>query len=241
VTSRPKLNVTYTTDPRVAIQRYSPSANSFPNGINAATVGTIVDGSTIAEGFLDGDNGTDSFDQPYLVRFNNLDLNFSEISKAELIFVSGFSSSAADSPEPWTIHRMLQDWNLATTYASLDSDSNPLLNNSAELVSGGVIGPAALTLPNVNDTEMVHLDVTSIVEAWRSGAPNYGFYVGAGSSTTNGWQIFTSGAADASFRPELRIVGVRVPEPSTMALLMVPGLLGCGRSRAGRASARVTA
>ena len=136
----------------------------------AITVGTIVNGSSIAEGFIDGDNGTDSFDQPYLVKFGNVNLNFSQILKAELIFVSGFSSANADSPEPWTIHQMLKDWNASTTYASLDSDSNSALNNSSELVSNGTIAPAALTLPNVNDTEMVHLDVTSIVEAWRTGA-----------------------------------------------------------------------
>jgi hypothetical protein len=127
---------------------------------------------------------------------------------------------------------MLQDWSTATTYASFDSDANPTLNKSSELIAGGVIGPAVLTLPNVNDTEMVHLDVTSVVEAWRAGAANFGFYVDAGNATTNGWQIFTSGAADASFRPELRIVGVRIPEPSTLALLITSALFAFIRWRA---------
>ena len=71
----------------------------------------------------------DSFDQPYLVRFNNLDLNFTEIVKAELVLVSGFASANADSPEPWTIHRMLQDWNLLHDLCQLDKDGNPLLSN----------------------------------------------------------------------------------------------------------------
>jgi hypothetical protein len=221
IVSRPKLTVNYTTDPRVVVGQYGPSADSFPNGNGGGSVGTIVDGSTVSEGFVDGDNGTDSFDQPYLVRFNNLDLNFAQIMKAELTFVSGFGSANADSPEPWTIHRMLQDWNLSTTYASLDKNGNPALTNPAELVAGGVISPAAYTLPNVNDTEVVHLDVTSIVESWRTGAPNYGFYVGAGATSTNGWQFFTSGAADTSFRPTLRIVGVRIPEPTAALLTSV--------------------
>jgi hypothetical protein len=224
VVNRPKLTVNYTTDPLVRINQYTPSADSFPNGHGGANRGMITDGSTVSEGFVDGDNGTDSFDQPYLVRFNNLDLNFAEIVKAELIFVSGFGSANADSPEPWTIHRMLQDWNLSTTYASLDKDGNPLLTNSAELVTGGVIGPAAFTLPSANDTEVVHLDVTSIVDAWRTGAANHGIYIGAGPTSTNGWQFFTSGAADPSFRPTLRIIGVRIPEPTTLSMMALAGM-----------------
>jgi hypothetical protein len=223
--------VNYTTDPRVAVNAYTPSADSFPNGNGGSSVGTIVDGSTVDQGFVDGDNGTDSFDQPYLVRFENLDLNFTEIVRAELIFVSGFASAAADSPQPWTIHRMLQDWNAATTYASLDSDGNPALTPSAELMASGVIGPVAYTLPNANDTEVVHLDVTSIVEAWRTGAANRGIYVGAVEGSNNGWQFFTSGAADPSFRPHLRIVGVRVPEPATALLVVIAGLALASRRR----------
>src|SRR5690606_25170434 len=109
VANRPKLNVTYTTDPLVDINSYAPSRDSFPNGMSSGTVGTIVDGSTVAEGFLDGNNGTDLLDQPYLVRFDNLDLNFASIYKAELVLVTGFSSSAADSPDPWNVHQMLID------------------------------------------------------------------------------------------------------------------------------------
>jgi hypothetical protein len=242
IASRPKLTVNYTTDPRVVVGQYSSSADSFPNGNGGGSVGTIVDGSTVTEGFVDGDNGTDSFDQPYLVRFNNLDLNFAQITKAELIFVSGFGSANADSPEPWTIHRMLQDWSVATTYASLDKDGNPLLTNPAELVTGGVIAPSAYTLPNANDTEVVHLDVTPIVESWRTGAANYGFFVGAGPTSTNGWQFFTSGAADASFRPTLRIVGVRIPEPASALLTMFGGALAAAstyRNRRRQRPARV--
>src|SRR5262245_27660527 len=41
VANRPKLNVTYTTDSSVAINSYAPTADSFPNGISGATVGTV--------------------------------------------------------------------------------------------------------------------------------------------------------------------------------------------------------
>jgi hypothetical protein len=80
----------------------------------------------------------------------------------------------------------------------------------------------------MNDTEVVHLDVTSIVENWRTGQSNFGFYIGTPSptdgGTDNGWQIFTTGAPDASFRPELRIIGILVPEPATASLLLLGGI-----------------
>jgi hypothetical protein len=186
--------------------------------VSGPSVGTIVDGSTGSEFFIDGDNGNDSFDQPYLVRFDNTNLStYVDIALAELVLVTGFASGAADSPGPFTVHQMLVDWDAATSYADLDSDGNTLLSDASELLAAGMIGPAAATLTGINDTEVIHADITSIVENWRNGDANYGLYIGAG--TSNGWQIFASGAADPSYRPELRIVGVTVPEPGSLAIV----------------------
>jgi hypothetical protein len=124
---------------------------------------------------------------------------------------------------------MLEDWNLATSYASLDNDSNPAINGPTELQAAGTIGPAAASVTGINDTEVMYIDVTSIVENWRAGQANYGVYIGtpaaAEGGTSNGWQIFLTGAPDASFRPELRIIGVLVPEAAAGTLLSAGGIV----------------
>jgi hypothetical protein len=219
VANRPKLIVDYTIDPTVVAKSYQQGIDGYTDTVdillNDNGTGNTAIGSAINEDFLDGFDGAGSFDEPYLLRFNNIDLAYQQILKAELIIKTGFSSSAADTPGPYTVHQMLQDWDTTTTYASLDSDANPTLNDSTELLNAGVIGPAVSSITGVNDTEVVYVDITSIVENWRAGAPNYGVYIGAG--TSNGWQIFFSGATDANFTPELRVVGV-IPEPATLAL-----------------------
>ena len=227
---RPTLNVTYTTDPRVKLQTQTPTLDSFPNGVNGSTVGQITNGNSADQYFLDGDNQADSYDQPYLAKFDNLDLsNYAEIIQAELVLVTGFSNSAADSGGPFTVHQILQPWDENTSYASLDNDGEAGLNDAQELIDGGFIAPATATLTDMQDTEVLYIDIQSIVANWLSGDTNYGLYIGAG--TSNGWQIFTSGATEAGFQPELRIVALQqVPEPSTIALVVL-GIAGLAVAR----------
>lgn len=233
VASRPKLTINYTLDPLVEIASYQDGVNSYTSSsdLRIDSLGVNTDGSTVQEVFMDGfDEAAASPDQAYLVRFDGLNLaGYQQIHKAELILVSGFSNGAADSPGPFNIHQMLRDWTTSSTYAEFDSNGNPALNTSVELVAGGVLAPAAATATGMNDTEVVHLDVTSIVENWRSGQANYGFYIGTPAvsegGTSNGWQVFTTGATDASFRPELRIIGIRVPEPTSATLVIAGGVL----------------
>ena len=226
VAKRPKLTVNYTTDPLVEITSYQNGVNSYSGAtdirLNASGGVTLV-GSATQEAFIDGFQADPvSLDQPYLVRFDGIHLNYAEIYKAELIMKSGFGSADADSPGPITVHQMLQDWTTATTYADLDTNSDPTLTDANELMGSGKIGAAAASVTGMNDTEVIHIDVTSIVENWRAGQPNYGLYLGT-TGTTNGWQIFLTGALEAGFRPELRIIGV-VPEP-TAALLLLFGVM----------------
>jgi hypothetical protein len=224
-TNHPKLNVTYTTDPNVRIKSYQQGIDGydgtvdvFPNGNSGGSAGTVIDGSTVDQGFLDGYSDTGSPDAPYFIRFDNIDLNYNSIYKAELIMKTGFSSTSADTPGTYSVHQSLIDFDTMTTYVSLDSDGDSSLNDAAELVSGGTVAPAAATPTNIEDGEVVHIDVTSIVKNWHDGAANQGIYIGA-AGTDNGWQIFASGAANPEFAPELRIIGV-VPEPGTIVLLL---------------------
>jgi hypothetical protein len=229
VANRPKLSVNYTTDPFVEITSYQQGVNSYAGTVDLrfnSADGSATNGSTIVQDFLDGSDpalATPSPDQSALLRFDGINISYPEIYRAELVIKTGFASTNSDSPGPFHVHQMLQDWTTATTYASLDSNSDPALNTSTELQAGGKIGPAAATVTGINDTEVMYIDVTSIVENWRLGQPNYGFYIGTPSAadggTSNGWQIFFSGATDSSFRPELRIIGV--PEPAGAILLLV--------------------
>jgi hypothetical protein len=120
----------------------------------------------------------------------------------------------------------------------LDRNGDPTVNDLTELETAGTIGAAAVTATGMNDTEVMHLDVTSIVENWRAGQANYGFFIGtptvASGGTANGWQIFVSGASDPSFRPELRIIGVLIPEPATMTILLAAALMASTVQRSRR-------
>jgi hypothetical protein len=233
IANRPKLTVTYTTDPLVEVTSYQQGVNSYGGTVDLrfnSADGSATDGSTIVQEFLDGSDPlltTPSPDQSTFLRFNGINLNYPAIYRAELVIKTGLSSANADSPGPFHVHQVLRDWTTSTTYASLDSNSDPTVNTSTELVTGGVIGPVAATVTGINDTEVMYIDVTSIVENWRAGQPNYGFYIGtpsaANGGTANGWQIFFSGATDASFRPELRIIGV--PEPTAAVLFAFGAML----------------
>ena len=74
--------------------------------------------------------------------------------------VSGFASTNADSPGPFTVHQVLRDWTTSSTYASFDSNGNPAVNGPLELVAGGAVAAAATSVTGMNDTEVMHIDVT---------------------------------------------------------------------------------
>ena len=140
---------------------------------------------------------------------------------------SGESSANADTPGPFTVHRALVPIDETTSYASLDSDGNLDYTPVSELMSSGKIGPELASFTSVSDAEIVSIDVTAVVQDWVNGGENLGLFIGAG--TTNGWQIFTNGAADPNYRPELRIIAV--PEPAAAGLLALAGLVMMRRGR----------
>lgn len=238
VANRPGLTVNYTTHPDAKEYRYQQnvdgytgSRDSFINGFSGATRGVAVDGAFRELGYLDGDNGNDSYDQPYLLKFNNVDVNLPSITKAELTISTGPSGNS-DTGGPWTVHRVLKPWDDTTTYASLDSDGDNALNAKDELIANGFIAPESANVGYVPDAGQVIFDITDIAQAWKDGEANYGIYIGPG--TANGWQIFTTGAGDPSLAPELRLLyapASPVPEPAALGVLAVGGMLILRRRR----------
>jgi hypothetical protein len=244
VANRPKLNVTYTTaavsvnEFQQGVAGYAGTTDILPNLVTSTnntpddrTDDTLITqlGSAVSEAFLDGDNAADSYDTPYLVKFDgifggSLKLGH-QIVKAELVLVSGYTSANADTPGPFTVHQLLVPFSTSSTYADFAGDATAML-------AANQIAPSITTLMDVDDTEVVSIDVTSIVQNWANGAANNGIYIGPG--TANGWQVFTSGATDHNFAPLLRIVSA-VPEPSASVLaalaLASGGLATRGRRR----------
>lgn len=208
---RPKLEIRYLLDEGVAANDFQQGLNGYAEGSQVvysapvpvapdAPVYTTIVGSTVQEAFLDGINPpTLEPDIPSMLRFGGAETQLAgrKIESATLKVVTGFSSNSATSPGPFTVHRLLVPFSEASVYADFAGDSGAML-------SAGQITPAIATFTDMANCEVVDVDVSEAVKAWAAGAPNHGFYIGSGSP--NGWQLFTTGAADTSFRPLLRVV-----------------------------------
>lgn len=194
---RPKLVVSYVTSP-ISIHTYAADQSALLNG-----AGPTVDGSTISLAFVDliADATTEGF-MRFPVTFGAGETDIpedEEIVRAELVLTTGTpllleGSTNAHSPGPISVHQVLTDWDTATAFGP----AGPL--------AGTNIGPSVSSVTGMGQTSAAYLDVTSIVQAWRRGAPNYG--VNVKPQTTDGWQVFWPGAADIypGAEPVLRIV-----------------------------------
>jgi hypothetical protein len=208
---RPKLEIKYLLDEGVAANDFQQGLNGYVEGTQVifsaptpvapdAPVYTTIVGSTVQEAFLDGINPpTLEPDISSMLRFGGVEAQLAgrKIETATLKVVTGFSSSNATSPGPFTVHRLLVPFTETSVYADFAGDAGAML-------SAGQITPAIATFTGMANCEAVDVDVSEAVKAWASGAPNHGLYIGSGSP--NGWQIFTTGANDISFRPLLRVV-----------------------------------
>ncbi|MEX1114532.1 MAG: DNRLRE domain-containing protein [Akkermansiaceae bacterium] len=215
VSLRPKLEVTYLLGDGVAASDFQQGLDGYSEGIqvifNAPTpeappaVYTTVVGSTVQQEFLDGINPpTLEPDIPSMLRFGGLETQLAgrKIESATLKLVTGFASVDADSPGPFTVHRLLVPFTETSNYGDF-------AGNAGDMFSAGQITPAINAFIDMQGCEVVQVDVTAAVKSWAAGEANHGLYIGSG--TSNGWQIFTTGANDTSFRPILRVVSSPTP------------------------------
>jgi hypothetical protein len=211
VAARPLLTVEYTLDPNVKCFDLQDGLNGFDGTTDVflREQAESIDGSTVLEGFLDGlltQQG--SFDDPYMIRFDLSNLVadneiVQEVVSAELIFKTGISSPASDArvagSAGYSVHQMLQPFSVGSQYSDF-------AGNSAAMIAAGQIDIAEGLYQDIDEAELVSVDVRNILSRWLIGnETNHGFYIGA-QNTDNGWQIFSSGAADTALAPMLRVV-----------------------------------
>jgi hypothetical protein len=112
---------------------------------------------------------------------------------------------------PVLIFRMLINWDEATTTWNTLGDGIDNGTNGTEAVFFGTLNPG-------QDETTDNIDVTSLVQEWANGAPNYGWaFVATG---TDGWSIYTSESASQAMRPRLAVQYWF--EPPICSILMDP-------------------
>ncbi len=211
VAARPQLTVVYTMDPNIRIFDLQDGLNGYDGTTDVflREQSDSIDGSTVLEGFLDGLlNQANSFDDPYMIRFDLSNLVgenefVEEVVSAELIFKTGISSGFSDAQTTggagYSVHQLFQGFTAGSQYSDF-------AGNSAAMILAGQLDVPVGLYEYIDEAELVSVDVSSIVSRWLvDDEINHGFYVGA-LNTDNGWQIFSSGAADTALAPMLRVV-----------------------------------
>lgn len=210
VAARPMLTVTYIEDDSVQVIEAQQGMNGYNGTSDVFLFQTLpsIDGSTVSEAFLDGSDGGTSYDDPYMIRFELDELlpeqaTVSEVLSAELIFKTGITSGASDSRSNggvgFGVHQLLTPFTTSSQYTDFAGDY-------AAMEAAGQISSQVALFEDIDEAELVKVDVTGVVTNWLiNGDTNHGFYIGA-FGTSNGWQIFSSGALDSNMAPMLRMV-----------------------------------
>jgi hypothetical protein len=218
---RPRLSVTYTTEPiteRVfqrGLNGYASDTMALVNGgpsITDPSDDVTTDGLTLNQSFLDGAD-FNSNDIASFIKFDNVfgaGANQSPtdvpVAKAWMVLTVGDESTAAGSPGDWHAHALKKDWNTSSLYSDFDMGFNPEKPTDR---LGADISPTLDTISGVNLGSELWFDVTSYLEGVRNGAADYGVAILAG--TPDGIQIHMNGSALAEARPRLVVASGMIP------------------------------
>ena len=195
-TRGPKLTVVYTVDEPTVMDFVADRSALVRSGV------PTVDGSTLSAEFLDF--AVDDVIEG-LMRFDFLGEETGrigsqdEVLSAKLLVHTASApefSGAADSNDPLTVHRMLKDWTVESTFG-LQGISDVAGENT----------PALDEVTGAGEGTEVWFDVTAAVKAWQSGQTNFGFNLKV--QGTDGWQMLWPGMADEGRVPKLRVWSVR--------------------------------
>jgi hypothetical protein len=209
---RPKLSVTYTTDVvetatfQQGLNGYAGTTQSWLKQNNNSGTNEFLDGSQLTQAFLDGP-ATNSPDDQTLIKFDNLFASSggtipadATIIDAQLVLTTGSSSTNALTRGAYEVFQMNTDWDLTpgsgapSYYGEFNGGAGP---------TGTDIGPVLDSEAALITAAEASFDVTAAVNAWKSGASNFGLNVQA--ATADGWQIHFTGSTVESARPRLVI------------------------------------
>lgn len=218
---RPRLSVTYTTEPiteRVFQRGLNGYAGDTMLQVNSgASIADpsddeTLDGINLTQQFLDGAD-YNSNDIAGLIKFDGVFGTGSTqspadtpVAKSWLVLTVGDLSTAAGSPGLWHVHPMKTGWDSSSLYSDFDWGFNPA--NPVDRL-GDDIG-AELDSQNgiVLGTE-VWFDVTDYLEDVRTGTPDNGLAILSG--TADGIQIHFNGSDLAEARPRLVVASGMIP------------------------------
>lgn len=224
VTRRPRLVVDYLPRRGMAVV-FQQGVNGYDGcsmlrlGQDSTVVGNAVDVEGTAA-YLKAGTGPDDPQVDALIRFdqlfgsgtNRIPAN-TPILKAYLTLTTPGSANSTNvrSMGPFSAHQLLVD-------VSWDGSGQPVkpflwsqfAGDDGPSQADNEIGPALSSAQAMFYDSRAHFDVTSAVQAWQAGSPNYGLAIKPG--TSDGWKIFwTSVSSPSDVRPQLVIVIPRVP------------------------------
>lgn len=198
---RPKLIVTYTTE---GTNTYTFHVNQSSLLFNLPIL-LAQDATFLENVFLDANDDNEGTKE-LLLRFGiNFGEGAGEIGDDEKILAAYLQittngpfyggSGNAQSGGPYSVHRMLSEWE-----ASPDNDA---FDPYGPTVIGGQAAPAIAELVGMDQGSVSQIDVTSAVIDWKNGQPNHGFDLKP--LTTDGWQVFLPGTIyNGTDLPDLR-------------------------------------
>jgi hypothetical protein len=225
-TKRPKLTVSYTTDP-VVKSRFQEGTDGYAgttmaivrSGMNAIIEDAgdpdlpeqTEDGSTLDQTFLDGLQFADIFgstsspDDLALLKFANvfgtesgqIPMNV-PVAKAWVVITTGDTNTNANTTGPYAAYAMLRPWDTTSLHSSFGTV------NGLQ-ISDGDIGPVLDSLDGFTRGAEVWFDVTDYLEGVRTGATGHGIAIQA-NGTNDGWQIHTNGSTTPDARPRLVVI-----------------------------------
>jgi hypothetical protein len=170
----------------------------------AGTAYTNVDGSTLQNYFLDGP-GAAADDAHDLLKFTGIfgtgpgQIPLGSIINSATLTYNTSTVSNAQTNGPYTVARMLIDWDQTSTYTSLGMSPGALTPGVTSRPSGGFMNGTF----QLSQAVAAVADVTILVQDWANGAPNYGFNTRA--LTSDGWSVQTIGNTNPLLRPRLTV------------------------------------
>jgi hypothetical protein len=204
---RPKLSVTYTTDP-VSVNTFQPGVGTYAESsvkMARVTTGGTTDGATIT---TNGGIDASTTESLALVQFSDVfgagigqAPSDKPVAKAWLVVTTSTNANAR-SNDPYDVDIVRQPWTTSTLYSQFGA--NPGLQ-----FADGDVTPTLDRVHGMTNGSEAWYDVTSYLEAVRNGATDNGLAIKL--RGTDGSSIIFNGSTDLATRPRLVVASQLTP------------------------------